>query len=110
MTTSEVHVELLVGRRVFAANGRSVGRLEEIRVELSAGSAVVVEYFVGEYALLSRLAALSIGRLVLRILHSTPKKRGYKIPWDKLDLSDPEKLLLLCSVDELDPIGDEEIL
>jgi sporulation protein YlmC with PRC-barrel domain len=105
MAKKEIHVELLLGKRVFALNGRSIGRLEEIRAELNKGECFVAEFLVGSYALLERLSALSIGRDVLRLLGARSKHGGYRIPWNKLDLSDPEQPRLLCKVSELLPLN-----
>lgn len=85
----EVHLELLLGREVRARNGRRIGRLEEVR---GGEHEQVLEFLVGEGALLERLAALGIFRW---------RKKGYAIRWDQLDWSDLEKLRLKCGVEEL---------
>jgi sporulation protein YlmC with PRC-barrel domain len=108
MAKQEINLELLVGRRVFGLNGRSIGHLEEICAELSEGECLVTEYLVGAYAVVERLAALSIGRAILRLFGATKKHEGYRVPWDKLDLTDPERPRLLCSVDELKILAAEE--
>jgi len=98
-----LHVELLLGKKVLALNGQSVGRLEEIRAETQRGYFYVSEFLVGSYAVLERLAAWRIGRAVLRVL-GAKRQEGYRIRWDQLDLSDPQHPRLLCSVDELLPL------
>jgi sporulation protein YlmC with PRC-barrel domain len=85
----EVHLELLLGRVVRARNGRRVGRLEEVR---AGEHEEVLEFLVGERALLERLAAIAIFRW---------RKKGYAIRWDQIDWSDPERPRLKCAVDEL---------
>ncbi len=102
----ELHVELLLGEKVFAMNGQPIGRLEDIRTEVNRGHYFVSEFLVGSYAVLERLAAWRIGRAVLRVLHAK-RKEGYRIRWDQLDLSDPERLRLLCDVDDLMPLSEE---
>ena len=57
MTSHELHVELLLGEKVFAMNGLPIGRLEEIRTEINKGHCFVSEFLVGKYAVLERLAA-----------------------------------------------------
>lgn len=104
MEKRELNAELLTGRRVLALNGRVVGRLEEIRVEMVKGECFVCEYHVGSYAALERLAAWSIGRALLHVFGARREGGGYRVPWDKLDLSDPERPRLLCSVQELEPL------
>lgn len=102
----EVHVELLLGEKVFGLNGQSIGRLEDIRTEVNRGHYFVSEFLVGSYAVLERLAAWRIGRSILRVLKAK-KKEGYRVRWDQLDLTDPQRPRLLCGVDDLVPLKDE---
>ena len=102
-----VHAELLLGEKVFALNGQPVGRLEEIRTEINKGHCFVSEFLVGSYAVVERLAAWHIGRALLRVL-GAKRQEGYRIRWDQLDLSDPQRLRLLCDVDELKPLREEQ--
>jgi sporulation protein YlmC with PRC-barrel domain len=83
-----LHLELLVGKKVFALNGQSIGRLEEIRAKKDRGHFFVEEFLVGSYAVLERLAAWK-------------GSEGYQVRWDQLDLSDPQRPRLRCEVDEL---------
>jgi sporulation protein YlmC with PRC-barrel domain len=108
MAKKEINIELLLGKRVLALNGKSIGRLEEIHAELHQGECFIKGYSVGSYAVLERLAALSISREILHLFGATRRGRGYKVPWNKMDLTDPKKPRLLCSVQELEQIGDEE--
>ena len=106
MTSQEVHAELLLGEKVFALNGQQIGRLEEIRTEINKGHCFVSEFLVGSYAMLERLAAWRIGRALLRVFGK--RREGYRIRWDQLDLSDPRHLRLLCDVEELMPLKEEQ--
>lgn len=107
MAKREVNIELILGKRVLAINGKAIGRLEEIHAELEKGECFVKEYRVGSYAVLERLAALSIGREILHLFGAKRRGGGYRVPWDKMDLTDPQKPRLLCSVQELKQIEDE---
>ena len=107
MTRQQIHAELLLGEKVFAANGVPIGRLEEIRTEINKGHCFVSEFLVGSYAVLERLAAWRIGRALLRVL-GAKRKEGYRIRWDQMDLSDPRHLKLLCEVDELMALKEEQ--
>lgn len=101
MKRQEIHLELLLGKQVFALNGQSIGRLEEVRAELSArGSCFVTEFLVGSYAFLERLSAWRMGRAIMRTLHLR-RKEGYRVRWEQLDLSDPRRPRLMCEVDDL---------
>jgi sporulation protein YlmC with PRC-barrel domain len=100
MKRQEIHLELLLGKKVFALNGQSIGRLEEARAELNErGHAFVAEFLVGSYAILQRLSVWRIGRAILRTLHV--RKNTYRVNWDQIDLSDPQRPQLKCEVDEL---------
>jgi sporulation protein YlmC with PRC-barrel domain len=104
MKQQEIHLELLIGKRVFALNGRSIGRLEEVRAELNArGYCFVTEFLIGSYAFLERLAAWRMGRALMRTLHLR-RKEGYRVRWEQLDLSDPRHPQLVCEVEELAPL------
>jgi hypothetical protein len=107
MTRQQIHVELLLGEKVFALNGEKIGRLEDIRTETNRGHFFVSEFLVGSYAALERLAAWRIGRAVLRVFGAR-RKEGYRIRWDQMDLSNPRHLRLLCEVDELMPLKQEQ--
>ncbi|HEX8073130.1 MAG TPA: hypothetical protein VF546_24495 [Pyrinomonadaceae bacterium] len=108
MARQEIHVELLLSRRVLALNGRPVGRLEEVRAELRRGECFVIEYLIGTYALFERLAAWRVGRELLKVFGARRRHGGYRVPWDKLDLSDPTRPRLRCPVTELAPLEEGE--
>ena len=92
MSAREVRVERLLGRRVRATNGRVVGRIEEIRAEKRGQAHVVAGYELGEAGWLERMG---LGRLLGR-------REGRLARWDQLDLSDPERPRLTCTVSELE--------
>jgi sporulation protein YlmC with PRC-barrel domain len=104
MAGREINLELLLNRRVYALNGKCIGRIEEMRAEMRGGECVLTEYLVGVYALFERLAAGSIGRSILRALRLRRKDGGYRVPWNQLDLSDPLHPRLKCVVRDLLPI------
>lgn len=88
MASREVHVERLISRRVVEADGRSAGRIEDIRVERAGDDLVVSEYLLGPAALLERLSASIMKLPLLRLL-----RRGHgaarHVRWQDMDLSDP---------------------
>ena len=107
MAKRELQVELLLGEKVLALNGASIGRLEEIRTEIDRGHCYVTEFLVGSHAFLERVAAWRIGRAVLGVFGAR-REEGYRIRWDQLDLSDPRRLRLTCEVGELLPLRREQ--
>ena len=104
VTRPTVNLELLLGRRVLGRDGRSIGRIEEIRVEPQGEDLVLIEYHVGADAVLERLSASSIGGTILDVLHLRDRRAGHRVPWDKLDLTDPSRPQLLCDLSELAPL------
>jgi sporulation protein YlmC with PRC-barrel domain len=91
-----VRVELLLGRRVRDSQGRVVGRIESIHARWADKNCLVEEYHLGPGAALERFG-ISAARMVgLRL---APKP--VRVPWDQLDLSDPENPRLRCSREEL---------
>ena len=97
--------EQLLSRRVRAPSGGTAGRLEEVRVSEQSDYLCVVEYHLGPDALLERLA-VGLNRFPLvRVLGLGKQRHGRRVPWDKLDLSDPHRPRLTCPVSELEPLA-----
>lgn len=101
MARQEIHVERLLGKRVLALNGRSIGRLEEIRTHSVKDQCYVTEFLVGSYAMFERLSAVGVGRAVLKLFKWDKDSQGYRVPWEQLDLSNPDQPRLRCKVTEL---------
>lgn len=104
---SEIHLELLLSTQVLDLAGKPIGRIQEIRAEKQGDRWTVLEYLVGAKAVIERLSAWTIGVRIIQLFgaRSSTINNGYIIPWDKLDLTDPEKPRLLCNVDELQPLS-----
>jgi hypothetical protein len=96
---TECRVELLLGRKVRAGDGRVVGRIEELRAEREHDYYVVTEFHLGPSALIEALAVRHLGFTLAGRVH------GYRVRWDQLDLSDRERPRLTCPVGELQRIG-----
>jgi sporulation protein YlmC with PRC-barrel domain len=107
MARQEIHLELLLGKRVYALNGRAIGRLEEVRAESKQGAATVNEFLVGDYAIFERLSAWEIARAVMGLFGPVIKS-GYRIRWDQIDFTDPGRPKLTCHVSELAPLEVDE--
>lgn len=104
MAASELHLEQLLGRRVYDASGQPVGRIEEVRAEQQGNEWVIQEYLLGAGAVLERLSAWTIGVRMLRLLGAHKLPGSYRVPWDRLDLTDPEHPRLCCSIDEIEAL------
>jgi hypothetical protein len=75
-----------------------VGRIHDVRAEIRGDECVLVEWRLGPAALLERFG-LSVSRLVGLPLGGRP----LVVPWDRLDLSDPDDLRLRPAADEPAP-------
>ena len=99
MMRPELHVELLLGRRVVDVDGRVVGRVEEIVAERRGDEYRVAELHLGPAALLERLA---LSASTVPFLGGLARlAAGRRVPWDRVDWRDPERLRLTCRGDEL---------
>ncbi|HEY4642608.1 MAG TPA: hypothetical protein VII75_14785 [Thermoanaerobaculia bacterium] len=105
MTTAkknEVKLELLLGTRVLDVNGQRVGRIEEVLADRDGDELLVTHYLVGRYALFERFSIYHVGIGLFRYLGSHAYSADpHRIPWEKMDLSDPEHPRLTCAIDEL---------
>ena len=106
MANREVHLERLLGHKVFDSEGEMVGRIEEVVARRHDGEWVVEEYWVGSTALLYRLSVRGAARALLSLFVSKEQEPGYRVPWDKLDLSRAGKHLRLdCARSELEELS-----
>lgn len=96
MSARELRVEMLLGRHVVAANGRVVGRIEEIRAEPRGTGAVVTAFLIGPEAALERLS--------VPVLRLFGRGGGYLARPEQLDLTDPDHPRLRVAVDALEPL------
>jgi sporulation protein YlmC with PRC-barrel domain len=95
---AEVRLDQLLGRTVIAQSGRAVGRIEEVIAVEESDGCYIDEFHMGRYALAERMAAWRITRSIARVIGHG---KSYRVPWNKLELSDPKRPKLLCPVDEL---------
>jgi sporulation protein YlmC with PRC-barrel domain len=96
----EINAELLLGRKVRDVNGDKVGRIEEFQVDREDNACLVKAYLVGTSALVDRLSAWSLIRPIARSLRGRAFS-VYHIPWDEMDLTDPEHPTLKIPKSEL---------
>jgi hypothetical protein len=96
MKTQKIHFELLLGRLVRDPDGARVGRIYSAHAEPEGDDWVVREYDLGAAALFARLG-ITLRRLAGLPISWEPRR----VPWDLLDLSDPEQPRLRCSLAEL---------
>lgn len=100
-TVREIRVEDLVGRPLCDVDGQKVGRIEELVAEQRGTDWVVVEVHAGSGALLERLVDLSTLIPLLGFVRRELYKR-YRVPWEQLDVGDPDHPRLLVRLADLD--------
>jgi len=83
----EIRLHHLLGKRVTDAAGRDVGRIEEFGIEQHGDDWIVTEYLLGVRGVLDRLGIRGVGQLLGIPL---PKRAEHRVPWNEMDLSDPE--------------------
>jgi hypothetical protein len=104
MANRRVHFERLLGKRVIDPAGRCAGRIEEVRCRKDGGDVVVVEYLLGHGGLMKRLSISGAANFFTNLLGGYGNPASHKVPWDKMDLSDPERPRVTCLAEELDTI------
>jgi len=95
----EAHVEHLLGSRVVDVNGVAVGKVEEMRAETIDGETVVTEFHLGTAAVFERIGAFVTQLPFFR--HIPYARRGYRVRWNELDLSNPYALRVTVRRDQL---------
>ena len=90
-----LRLDRLVGREVYTANNRRLGRLHEFRAERRGHGWIITEYVIGAAGLIERLG------LGVRLLLGFERPAGYVARWDQLEFSNPDRPTLTCSVTEL---------
>jgi hypothetical protein len=91
MPGREVRLEFLLGRVVLSPGGRPVGRIEDMRVRPDGEDYVVHEIILGELGLIAKLVGIAAQLPTVRALGLGRRYRTRAIPWNWLDLSDPER-------------------
>jgi len=100
MSGRRVHLERLIGRIVRDVDGKSVGRLQDVRGELRGEELELVEFHIGHAAILHR-----IGITALKLVGIPMLPEPTRIPWERMDLSDPDNPRFDGSRDELKKRG-----
>jgi hypothetical protein len=94
--SKKIPLQLLIGKQVRDPDEVRAGRIFSVQAEIEGNECIIREYHLGSGALLEQL-----GISMLRII-GWPRNEGpLRVPWDQLDLSDPERPRLRCRVAEL---------
>jgi hypothetical protein len=99
--TRRIHLERLINKKVRDPNGRSAGRIEEVRARVSAEGCLVEAYLLGRAGLMARLSIPGFTQMLLGFAGAKGAGTNREVPWDLMDLSNPRKPRLRCTVEEL---------
>jgi hypothetical protein len=101
-----VHLETLIGKKVYDPAGKCAGRIEEVRAHQTAdGHCVLDDFLLGRGALLTRLSVPNLAGLFVHWLGSYASREAtHCVPWDQLDLSDVRRPWLKCPAEELEQV------
>ena len=99
----QVHLGRLLGRKVYDPSGQCAGRIEEVHAhETEKGECVIDEYMLGEEALMERLSFSGAAGFFVHRLGGRHHAPSHKVPWDKMDLSDPRHPKVRCAAEDLE--------
>ena len=101
MKRRRIHLEQLLGRKVHDPAGKSAGRIEEVLAERQGDRWVVTEYLLGAGGLMERLSLVGAASLFVSLLGGFGGSASYRVPWDQMDLADPNHPRLKCPADSL---------
>jgi sporulation protein YlmC with PRC-barrel domain len=92
VSTRTVSLDDLVGRVVHDADGKRIGRIDELKAEIvlehGGNEYVVTRFGVGRWGPFDAIAS---GHFVQQLVRRVTRAAGYvhyEIPWDWMDLSD----------------------
>jgi hypothetical protein len=91
-----LRLDALLGRAIYTADGRRLGRLEEFRAIRHDADWRINEYVIGTAGLVERLG------LAARVIVGLRRRFGYVARWDQVDLSNPHHPRVRCPVDQLE--------
>jgi hypothetical protein len=108
MARQYLHAELLLGRKVRDSTGASAGRIEEFIARRRGDECVVEQYVLGREGLRERLSVAGLSMTFLGFLGAYGHKGARHVPWDQVDLSDPKRPQLKCTLAELDAMQPQQ--
>jgi len=92
MSTRTVALDDLIGRVVHDADGRRIGRIEELEAEIvlerGGNDYVVTRFGVGRLGAFDAIATGRVVRQLVRRITRATSYVHYAIPWDWMDLGD----------------------
>jgi hypothetical protein len=97
----KVHLEDVIGAKVVDRDGKNAGRITEVRAHREGDACIIDEWHLGAAGLLERLGIGTERLFGLPLFGSARGREPWRVPWQELDLSDPKRPRLRCSIEEL---------
>jgi sporulation protein YlmC with PRC-barrel domain len=95
----------LVGRVVHDADGRRIGRIEELKAEIvlerGGNDYVVTRFSVGRWGPFDAIAGGRIVQQLVRRITRATNYVHYEVPWDLMDFTDLEHPRVKCAEQEI---------
>ena len=103
MRERRLHLELLLGHEVLDVDGRSAGRIEELIARRDGDRCLIHAYVLGREGLAERMSVAGLSSLLVGFLGARRHApEGHRVPWNRMDLSDPDHPRLTCTLSELE--------
>lgn len=83
------------------ANGEYAGRLEEIEAERGDDVCLIKSYLVQHRGIVDRLQTWALSAPMQKSIPVREKSKPYRVPWQQMDLTDPERPRITVPQSEL---------
>jgi len=104
MKNRTIHLERLIGKKVYDPAGKFAGRIEEIIADERGAYCEVREYLLGRGGFFERMSIADVSVNLIALAGGRNNAASNRVPWHQMDLTDPEHPRLKCPVSELAPI------
>lgn len=95
MSRREILLHELVGRVVHDSDGRAIGRIQELHATIElhphGNDYVVREFHIGFFGAFEALAGTRFTSKAMGLFGRFTGYRTYAIPWEQMDLADPDR-------------------
>jgi sporulation protein YlmC with PRC-barrel domain len=97
----ELRLFEILGREVVDSEGKYAGRVEEIEAERGDDVSLIKSYLVVHRGPIDRVQTWALSAVIQKSIPVREKSRPYRVPWDQMDMSDPEHPRILVPQSEL---------
>jgi sporulation protein YlmC with PRC-barrel domain len=97
----ELRLFEILDRKVVDSEGKYAGRVEEIEAERGDDVSLIKSYLVVHRGLLDRIQTWALAGSIRKSIPVREKSTPYRVPWDQMDMSDPDHPRILVPQSEL---------